>query len=234
MYNTLTDIASVQYPNRPMSQLSLVKRLSVLKEEQKHVDEIALDLAGLAFDRGSLVELSGGAASGKTAIALALLAKLTVEGEICAVVDSGDGFDPQSAVSSGIVLENLLWVRCGGDVVKAFMAADHLVHAKGFGAIWLNLSGLPQRKLRMVPKSYWYRYRTRIKGTPTLLFVTAEEPVTSSASQHAFTFSRPGQAKWSGSGRFKLLRSLDIEMTSRKQFYGRPLQTTIEADYTNG
>lgn len=217
-----------------MSQLSLVKKLSVLQEEQKHVDEIALELAGLAFDRGSLAEISGKAASGKTAIALALLAKLTGDGEICGVVDSSSGFDPRSATAAGVVLENLLWVKCGGDVEKAFMAADHLVQAKGFGAIWLNLSGLPLRKLQMVPKTYWYRYRTRIKETPTLLFVTSEEPVTGSASQHAFTFSRPGHARWSGSGRFKLLRSLDIEMTSRKQFYGLPLQTTIEADYTNG
>jgi len=217
-----------------MAILSLVKPASQLQEEQKHIEEISLDLTGLAFERGSLVDIAGGAASGKTAIALSLLAKLTVEGEICGVVDSGNGFDPISAATAGVVLENLLWVRCGGDVEKAFMAADHLVQAKGFGAIWLNLSGLPLRKLRMVPKTYWYRYRTRIKETPTLLFVTAEEPVTGSASQYAYTFSRPGRAKWSGSGRFKLLQSLDIEMTSRKQFYGRPLQTTIKADYTNG
>lgn len=217
-----------------MSHLSLVKKLSLLQEEQKHIDEISLDLTGLRFERGSLVDIAGGAASGKTAVALSLLAKLTVDGEICAVVDSTSGFDPRSAVAAGVVLENLLWVRCRGDVEKAFMAADHLVQAKGFGAIWLNLSGLPLQKLRMVPKTYWYRYRTRIKETPTLLLVTSEEPVTGSASQNAYIFSRPDRAKWSGSGRFKLLRSLDVEMTSRKQFYGRPLQTKIRADYTNG
>ncbi len=217
-----------------MAILSLVKPASQLREEQKHVEEISLDLTGLAFERGSLVDIAGGAASGKTAIALSLLAKLTAEGEICALVDSSNGFDPMSAVTSGVVLENLLWIRCGGDIEKAFMAADHLVQAKGFGAIWLNLSGLPLKKLRMVPKTYWYRYRTRIKETPTLMLVTGEEPVTGSASQQAFTFSRPTRANWSGKGRFKLLRSLDIEMTSRKQFYGRPLQAKIEADYTNG
>lgn len=216
-----------------MSQLSLVKKLSVLQEQQKFIDDIALELTGLAFDRGSIVDISGGTASGKTAIALSLLAKLTVEGEICAVVDSGNGFDPRSAVTSGVELENLLWVRCSGDLEKAFMAADYLVQAKGFGAIWLNLSGLPLTKLRSVPKSYWYRYRTRIKETPTLLFVTAEEPVTGSASQYAYTFSRRARARWSGSGKFKLLRSLDIEMTSKKQFYGSPLQITVEADYSN-
>lgn len=217
-----------------MAHLSLVKSASRLQEEQKHFDEVVLEFSALAFTRGSLIEVSGGAASGKTAIALSLLAKLTTEGEVCVVVDSGNGFNPGSASTSGVVLENLLWVRCGGDIEKAFMAADHLVQAKGFGAIWLNLSGLPLQKLRMVPKTYWYRYRTRIKETPTLLFVTAEEPITGSASQQAFTFSRSGKAKWSGRGRFKLFRELSIDMTSRKQFYGLPLQTTIETDYSDG
>ena len=217
-----------------MGHLSLVKPLSHLREEHEHTDEIVLESLGLAFSRGSVVEVSGSASSGKTSISLSLLAYLTANGEICAVVDSTGSFDPRTAKTAGVVLENTLWVRCSGDVEKAFMAADHLVQAKGFGAIWLNLSGLPLRKLRMVPKTYWYRYRTRIKETPTLVFVTAEEPVTGSASQYAFNFSRAGDARWSGSGRFKLLRSLDIEMTSRKQFYGRPLRSTIEANYTNG
>lgn len=217
-----------------VAHLSLVKSVSRLQEEQKHFDEVFLEFSALAFTRGALIEVSGGAASGKTAIALSLLAKLTADGEICAVVDASNGVDPKSTRTAGVVLENLLWVRCGGDIEKAFMAADHLVQAKGFGAIWLNLGGLPLQKLRMVPKTYWYRYRTRIKETPTLLFVTANEHVTGSASQQAFTFSRPGKAKWSGNGRFKLLREIHIDMISRKQFYGQPLRTIIEADHSNG
>lgn len=215
-----------------MEELSLVKPLSLLQEEQNHSDEVLLESIGLAFTRGSLAEIAGGAGSGKTSLLLSLLAKLTAAGEICAVVDSCDSFDPCSAVLAGVVLENLLWVKCGGRLEKAFMAADYLVQAKGFGVVWLNLSGLPQRQLRMVPKTYWYRYRTRIRETPILFLVTAEEPVTGSASQQSFTFSLD-RAGWSGKGRFKLLRELHISMHSRKQFYGKPLKTKIEADYTD-
>jgi hypothetical protein len=215
-----------------MSHLSLVKTLSRLQEEQNHSDEILLESVGLAFTRGSLVEIAGEPSSGKTSLLLSLFSKLTAAGEICAVVDSSDSFDPCTAVLAGVVLENLLWVKCGGDLEKSFMAADYLVQAKGFGAVWLNLNGLAQRQLRLVPKTYWYRYRTRIRETPTLILVTAEEPVTGSASQQSFLFSRE-QAVWSGSGRFKLLRELRISMHSRKQFYGQPLQTKIEADYTD-
>jgi hypothetical protein len=213
-----------------MSYLSLVKPLSHLQEEQKHCDDILLETVGLAFTRGSLIEIAGDASAGKTSMILALLSKLTSAGEICAVVDSSDGFDPVSAVLAGIEIENLLWVKCGGRLEKAFLAADYLVQAKGFGAVWLNLNGLPQRQLQQVPKTYWYRYRTRIKETPTLFLVTAKEAVTGSASQQSLNFSLD-QAEWSGKGRFKLLRNLHIRMHSRKHFQGHPLKTKIEADY---
>lgn len=214
-----------------MAHLSLVKSLARLKEEQQHSDEIVLDRFGIALTRGAITEFAGAASSGKTSVALSLLAKLTAFGEICAVVDSCGGFDAYSAVLAGVELENLLWIKCGGDVEKAFMSADYLVQAKGFGCIWLNLNGLPENKLRLVPKTYWFRYRTRIKETPTLLVVTSPESVTGSASQHGFEMTRE-RAIWSGTGRFKLLRNLEIKMYSRKQFYGEVSRTEIEMDYS--
>jgi hypothetical protein len=213
-----------------MAHLSLVRPASDLWEEQRHSEEISLRGTEAAFVRGSLAEACGGAASGKTAAATALLADLTAEGEICAVVDSCGGFDPVTAAASGVVLENLLWVKCGGDLEKAFIAADLLVQAKGFGMVWLDLSGLSRSKLQMVPKTYWYRYRTRIKETPTLFFVTAAEPLAGSASQRSFVFERKA-AVWSGSGRFKLLRRIEIDIRSRKDLYAEPMTAKAEAEY---
>ena len=215
-----------------MGNLSLVKSLSHLKEEQKYSDEIFLKTAGLAFTRGSLAEISGGPSSGKTSLTLTLLSKLTQEGEVCAVVDSSDSFDPCSAALANVELENLLWVKCGGDIEKAFMSADYLVQAKGFGAIWLDLSGLSKKQLRLVPRTYWYRYRNRIKETPTFFLVTSEESVAGSASQQSFVFSRE-RTVWSGTGRFKLLREFHLSLHSKKQFYGKPLLTKIEFDYSD-
>lgn len=215
-----------------MGNLSLVKSLSHLKEEQKYSDEIVLDSVGLAFTRGTLAEIAGKASSGKTSLSLTLLAKLTSEGEICAVVDAGGSFDPCTAFLAGVELENLLWVKCGGDIEKAFMAADYLVQAKGFGAVWLSLNGIPKRQLSFVPKTFWYRYRNRIKETPTFFLVTAEEHVTGSASQRSLLFSRE-QTIWSGIGRFKLLREFHLSLLSRKGLYGEALRTKIEMDYTD-
>ena len=215
-----------------MKHLRLVKRLSHLKEEQKFVEEVLLDAVGLSLVRGTLVEIVGGPSSGRTSLLLNLLAKLTREGEICAVVDSCNSFDPRSAVLSNVMLDNLLWVRCGGELENAFTAADHLVQAKGFGLVWLNLAGLPKAKLNLVPRSYWYRYRNRIKETPTLFVVTAETAVAGSASQQSFSLAR-NRASWSGVGRYKLLRELHVKMHSRKRNFGDAVQAKIEFDYSD-
>ena len=215
-----------------MAHLSLVKSVSQLKEEQRFTDELVLDGLGLSLTRGTVAEIAGEPSSGKTSVVLALLAKLTADGEICAAVDAADGFDPVTATLAGLELDNLLWIRCGSDIEKAFMSADYLVQAKGFGAIWLNLCGLPTRQLRMVPKTYWYRYRTRIKETPTLFIVTSSEPVTGSASDQTLNFSRE-HTEWSGAGNFKLFRSLEMKIHSRHEIWGQPLRAKMEVDYSD-
>ncbi|HEY6304518.1 MAG TPA: hypothetical protein VIX14_15785 [Terriglobales bacterium] len=66
---------------------------------------------GLA--RGCLTEICGTASSGRTSVLLFALAHATQRGEVCALVDVSDAFDPASAVAAGIVMSRLLWVRCG-------------------------------------------------------------------------------------------------------------------------
>src|SRR5262245_19924277 len=110
-----------------MAHLSLVKTLSHLREEQRFSEEVVLEHVGMRLPRGSLTEIVGDASTGKTSLALSLLARLTSAGEICAVVDATGSFDPSTAKLAGVELEGLLWVRCGGNVEKTFMAADHLV-----------------------------------------------------------------------------------------------------------
>ena len=214
-----------------MSYLNLVKPLSHLREEQEHPDEVVLESVGVSFQRGAISELSGGKSSGKTGLTLSLLAQLTASGEICAVVDGTGGFDPSTAAQAGVELANLLWVRCGGDVENAFLSADLLVQAKGFGAIWLNLSGLSMQKLRLVPRTYWYRYRTRIKETPTILLVTSSEPLAGSAANRSLEMSRE-KAAWSGAGSFKLLREFHLKIASRKHYYEPPIHAKAEFDHT--
>src|ERR1700728_429720 len=66
---------------------------------------------GLA--RGCLTEIFGTASSGRTSILLFALARATERGEVCALVDASDAFDPASAAAAGMKMSRLLWVRCG-------------------------------------------------------------------------------------------------------------------------
>jgi recombination protein RecA len=72
-----------------------------------------LDLLTGGLARGCLTEICGTASSGRTSVLLFALAHATQRGEVCALVDSSDAFDPASAVAAGMVMSRLLWVRCG-------------------------------------------------------------------------------------------------------------------------
>src|SRR6266853_2462941 len=63
--------------------------------------------------RGCLTEICGAASSGRTSVLLLALARATQRGEVCALVDASDAFDPASAAAAGMEMSRLLWVRCG-------------------------------------------------------------------------------------------------------------------------
>jgi recombination protein RecA len=71
------------------------------------------DLLGGGIPRGQITELAGPASSGCTSLVLSTLAESTTRGEVAAYIDATDCFDPPSGEKAGIVLERLLWVRCG-------------------------------------------------------------------------------------------------------------------------
>jgi RecA/RadA recombinase len=56
-------------------------------------------------------EIVGPASSGRTSLALSLLATQSRAGEFAAVVDPCDVFDPTSAEAAGVDLSQILWVR---------------------------------------------------------------------------------------------------------------------------
>jgi recombination protein RecA len=73
----------------------------------------ALDelLGGLPV--GVLTELVGPESSGRTTVAMSLLAGVMRSERACAWIDVADTFDPEAGAANGIDLERLLWVRCG-------------------------------------------------------------------------------------------------------------------------
>lgn len=72
----------------------------------------AVDELTGGLPRGCLTEICGPASSGRTSLMMSALAEATARGEVCALVDASDCFDPLSAEQAGVDLERLLWVRC--------------------------------------------------------------------------------------------------------------------------
>jgi recombination protein RecA len=74
----------------------------------------SLDALTGGLPRGGLTEIAGPASSGRASVLLAALAAATQRGEICALIDAADAFDPGSGAAAGINFDRLLWVRCTG------------------------------------------------------------------------------------------------------------------------
>jgi recombination protein RecA len=131
----------------------------------------------------ALTEICGSnmASSGKTSVLNSLLAQAT-RAHFCALVDATDSFDPTSGHAAGIYFPRLLWVRCGKSRVKlppleqAFKVTDILLQSGGFGMIAVNLSGIPERVVRKVPLSSWFRFSRVIEKFPAALVFVGEEP----------------------------------------------------------
>lgn len=61
----------------------------------------------------ALTEMVGAECSGRTSLALSVVAQVMCEGKVCAWVDVSDALSPESAAAAGVDLARLLWVRCG-------------------------------------------------------------------------------------------------------------------------
>jgi protein ImuA len=105
--------------------------------------EVDALLAGGGFPRGALSQLAGGPASGKTAIALRVLARAMGERALGAYVDGRGELYPPAAAAFGVDLGRLLLVRphaAAGEVAaaerarRALWAAEAVLGSGAFAA----------------------------------------------------------------------------------------------------
>jgi hypothetical protein len=183
----------------------------------------------LAFDhlpqiprlpRGAISEILGRPSSGRTAFLHAILAESLSRGEICAFIDCADSFDPATARSNGVVLERLLWVRCGqkpsqASAERALKAADWILHGGGFGVVVLDLCDASQETLRRIPLPWWYRFRRAVESTTSILAIAGSCPIVGSCASCVIEMERRG-ARWSGSAQVPVLDGIDFRVNSRK------------------
>lgn len=143
-------------------------------------------LLGGGFPRGRVTEITGPLSSGRTSLALAVVAAATRAGEIAAVVDSADAFDPASAAAAGIDLSRVLWARPSRPR-EALRCAERLLEARGFGVVVMlacarepvvdarmqGAAGAAQRAVSERSSSSWLRISRSATASGTALVLVA-------------------------------------------------------------
>jgi hypothetical protein len=161
---------------------------------------------GGGFPRGGLGEIAGPAGSGRTSLAVALLASATRAGECAAIVDGCDAFDPPSAEAAGVVLQRLLWVRTprgGPEAARAMLrSAERLLEARGFALVLLDLA----EARVVVPGSAWPRLVRAAAASRTSLVVLGAQRLAGAFAAQSVELD-PARARFSGTP--ALLESLE-------------------------
>ena len=177
--------------------------------------------------RGGITEILGDPSSGRTGLSQWMLTIATLGGEISAIVDCDDSFDPASARRAGVDLGKLLWVQCGHRVETALRATDLILHAGGFGLTILDLGDAPPVLLNKIPISYWYRFQRAIEHTPSALVIVAKHAIARSSSIRQMVFKRQ-KIQWQGNPPFQTIDRMELQVESRKPMSGVPLIVNVE------
>jgi len=165
----------------------------------------SLDALTGGLPRGSITEICGPSSSGRTSTMVSILAQAIADGEVCALVDGHDAFDPKSAAAAGVELNRLLWVRCH-KLDQVLKCTDLLLQGGGFGRVVMDLTDLPLSHIRSIPLASWFRFQRTIEKTPTVLLVMSPGSVVQSAAALVLRLEMCG-AEWS-----TILNSLNLNI----------------------
>jgi hypothetical protein len=144
--------------------------------------------------RGQLVELVGARTSGRFSTLLGVLAAATSVGVAAALVDLGDGLDPDAALGAGVDLERLLWARPAR--LKEALAATEMLIDGGFPLVALDLGNPPVRGGRGV-EAAWLRLARAARAHDSALLVGAPYRVSGTAAAVVLKAGR-ARVTWRG------------------------------------
>ncbi len=139
-------------------------------------------LVGGGFPRARLSEVVGSTSSGRTSLAYGLLASATGRGEVAALVDCRDRFEPRGAEAAGIRLSRLLWVR-PRDEREALRCCEILIGTEGLGIVVLDLAdGLSPIVMARFGSAWVRLARLAAASKVTLVLLSRERLAGSSAA----------------------------------------------------
>jgi len=128
------------------------------------------------------------------------------------LIDARDRFDPGSFSAEDC--RRLLWLRCR-ETRQALQAADLLLRDGNLPFVVLDLSALPPRELRRIPRSSWHRLRQLAEGTRTTLLALTPTPLVPGTARRLL-LTRRLQLTDLDQSRPELLRSLTTETTRHR------------------
>jgi hypothetical protein len=131
-------------------------------------------LLGGGVPRGAVTEIVGAPCSGRTSLAYAVAARITIAGEVAAYVDLPDTLDPEHAAAAGIDLARLLWIR-PPTLQSALAAAEHVLGTGGFGLVVVDVD-LPRIPAHRIGHGAWLRLARAAAHARCVLLVTTHTP----------------------------------------------------------
>lgn len=168
---------------------------------------------GGGLRRGHLSEIVGPKSSGRTTVLCQAMAGATARGEVVALIDTSDRFDPASAADAGVDLSRVLWVRERGDATRALKAANLVLQAGGFGLVAFDLADVHAMAIRQFPATTWMRISRVVEGSQTAVVLLGADHIFRSAggATIALETSSAIRGTWHGENdRSRFLRSLDV------------------------
>jgi hypothetical protein len=159
---------------------------------------------------GAISDLVGRPSTGRTGLLMSTLARAAADGQVVALVDACDRFDPRSAADAGLDLDRLLWVRGAPLTVEwarrsvldralrqAVRAFDLILRAGGFAVVALDLADVPAAAVRRLPPATWLRLAHVNEGRSTVGLMVGSAPIGRSA--RGVSVQLEGRPVWSGS-----------------------------------
>lgn len=172
------------------------------------------DPLGGGLRRGQVSEILGPRSTGRTSVLCRIFAAATSRGEVVALVDTCDRFDPSSAAESGVDLTRLLWIRERGDGARGLKALNLVLQAGGFGVVAFDLADVTPRIVRDFPHTTWMRLARIIEGSQTTLVLLGAGHIARSPGGVSVSLQpdvRSTRGRWSvGSDRARVLSGVEI------------------------
>jgi hypothetical protein len=179
-------------------------------------------LAG-GLPRGRLVELNGRRSSGRFSVVLATLAAATGSGEAAALIDLGDGLDPQAAAEAGVDLIRLLWAR-PQRTQQALAGGEMLLHS-GFPLVVIDLGNPPVPGGRG-SEAGWMRLARAAEARGAALLVSSPYRVSGTAAATVVE-ARSARPRWNGVGASPRLLAALTPRLELKKLDGTPVERRV-------